>query len=168
MIPRSVYASLPPVIEVGDQKEDALNEVKNEVVLDVAKKMIVVHSKDVSSEERKIFQFWGRVVIWDDRYVNIPFEKLPEADYYFLDMRLKQARAALATVNYAKYNMVCYVPWWHKGEKFISQLEALALTKFPLRAISKEDFDTQLLSEKIEKPSLARSFIGWLVPCLQA
>jgi len=60
------------------------------------------------------------------------------------------------------------VPWWHKGEKFVTQLASIALTKFPLRATSKEDFERQLMSEKIESPSIARTFIGWLVPCLQA
>jgi len=162
MIPRLVepYAPLPPVIQRAEREEPAPAQPAQ------AKKLLIVHSKDVSSEERKIFSFWGRVAVWDDRYINIPLDRLPESDYIFMDMRLKSARVALGSADLSTYAVVSYVPWWHKGEKFISQLESVALTKFPLRATSKEDFERQLLSEKLESPSLARVFLGWLAPCL--
>ena len=165
----SLLSSLPPVIqpqpfqalesapaqEQADQKEDS-------------GKIIVIHSKDVSSEERKIFQFWGKVLVWDSRYINIPIEKLPSFDYLFIDMRLKEARYALGSINLSSYRTVAYVPWYHKEEKFIDQLADMALTSFPLRAISKEDFDRQLLNEKVRSPSIARSFLSMFLPCLSA
>lgn len=154
-------AVLPRVEPVQEEKEEKQEE-KN------AKKILIVHSKDVSPEELALFKFHGRYLIWDDRYMNIPFEKLPHHDYLFVDMRQKNARYALGSVNLMDYGVVCYVPWFHRGEKFIDQLTAIALTKFPLRAVSKEDFDRQLLNSKLESPSLARTFFGWLVPCLQA
>lgn len=165
MIPRLVepYVPLPPVIQRAEREEEP-----QPMPAVHGKKLLIVHSKDVSSEERKVFQFWGKVVLWDDRYVNIPLERLPEADYIFMDMRLKSARVAIGSADLSTYAVVSYVPWWHKGEKFISQLASVALTKFPLRATSKADFENQLLSEKLESPSIARTFIGWLVPCLQA
>jgi hypothetical protein len=132
------------------------------------KGIIIVHSKDVPSEERKVFQFWGRVAVWDTRYVNIPLDKLPPFDYLFIDMRVKEARNALGAMNLSAYRTVCYVPWWHKSESFVDQLEAIALTSFPLRAISKEEFERQLLSEKIQSPSLLRSFLRFAIPCLSA
>ena len=164
MIPRLVepYAPLPPVIQRAEREEEPAQPAPLK-----GKKLLIVHSKDVSSEERKIFQFWGKVAVWDDRYINIPLERLPESDYVFMDMRLKSARVAIGSADLSKYAVVSYVPWYHKGEKFISQLESVALTKFPLRATSKEDFETQLLSEKIESPSIARTVVSWLVPCLQ-
>lgn len=162
----SLLSSLPPVIQ--SQSFQALEPV---VVADEKVpngKIIIVHSKDVSSEERKVFQFWGKVVVWDSRYINIPFEKLPYFDYLFIDMRLKDARYALGSINLSAYQTVCYVPWFHKEEKFIEQLASIALTSFPLRAISKEDFDRQLLNEKIQSPSIARSFLSMFLPCLSA
>lgn len=167
MIPRLVepYVPLPPVIQRAEREEEPAQPAAQPAH---GKKLLIVHSKDISSEERKIFAFWGKVAVWDDRYINIPLERLPESDYIFMDMRLKSARVAIGSADLSKYAVVSYVPWYHKGEKFISQLESVALTKFPLRATSKEDFETQLLSEKVEAPSIARTFIGWLVPCLQA
>lgn len=162
MIPR-VIDSLPPVInQIVEPKQEKRDEI------DVPKKLLVIHSKDVSSEERKVFQFWGKVCVWDDRYINISLDNLPDCDYYFMDLRMRSARLAIGSADLSKYTIVAYIPWWHKGEKFLSQLVSTACTKFPLRAISKADFDHQLVSEKIESPSLIRTFIGWLVPCLQA
>ncbi len=168
MIPRLVepYVPLPPVIQHAERDEPAPAPAPAQP--EHAKKLLIVHSKDVSSEERKIFQFWGKVAVWDDRYTNIPLDRLPEADYYFMDMRLKSARVALGSADLSHYAVVSYVPWYHKGEKFISQLESAMVTKFPLRATSKEDFERQLLSEKLESPSLVRTFVGWLIPCLHA
>jgi len=164
MIPRLVepYAPLPPVIQRAEREEEPAPAQPAQ-----AKKLLIVHSKDVSSEERKVFQFWGKVAVWDDRYVNIPLERLPESDYIFMDMRLKSARVALGSADLSHYAVVSYVPWYHKGEKFISQLESVALTKFPLRATSKADFEKQLLCEKVESPSIARTVESWLVQCLQ-
>jgi len=160
-LPRA-YAPLPAVIgapapEVKEEKEEVPKS-----------RILIVHSKDVSSEELALFKFHGRYLKWDDRYMNIDFANLPPHDYLFVDMREKNARYALGSVNYAEYSVVCYVPWFHKGEKFIDQLSAIATTKFPLRAVSKEDFDRQLLNEKLQTPSLARTFFEFLVPCLRA
>jgi hypothetical protein len=165
----SLLSSLPPVIQ--PQPFHALDAAP---VQDHAEekqpcgKIIVIHSKDVSSEERKIFQFWGKVLVWDSRYINIPLEKLPYFDYLFIDMRLKDARYALGSINLSSYSTVAYVPWYHKEERFIEQLAAMAMTSFPLRAISKEDFDRQLLCEKVRSPSIARSFLAAFLPCLSA
>ena len=161
-----VYAPLPAVI--GVPAPEAKAEEKEEKEEIPKSKILVVHSKDVSSEELALFKFHGRYLKWDDRYMNIDFGQLPPHDYLFVDMREKNARYALGAVNHMEYSVVCYVPWFHKGEKFIDQLSAIATTKFPLRAVSKEDFDRQLLNEKLRSPSLARTFFGWLVPCLQA
>lgn len=170
MIPR-VVDYLPPVIQKHYEEMPDKHDEKHDLPdlsVPKSKKLLIVHSKDVSSDERKIFSFWGKVAVWDDRYINIPLDHLPEADYYFMDMRLKSARVAIGSADLSKYSVVSYIPWWHKGEKFVTQLASIALTKFPLRATSKEDFERQLLSEKVESPSIARTFIGWLVPCLQA
>jgi hypothetical protein len=158
------YAPLPAVI-AAVQAPQEVKEEKEEVP---KSKILIVHSKDVSSEELALFKFHGRYLKWDDRFMNIEFEKLPPHDYLFLDMREKNARYALGAVNHLEYSVVCYVPWYHKGEKFIDQLSAIATTKFPLRAVSKEDFDRQLLNERVQSPSLARTFFAWLVPCLRA
>jgi len=158
---------VPPVLAsvlLSEQKVEEKEE-KEEIP---KSKILVVHSKDVSKEELSLFKFHGRYLQWDDRYMNIDFVKLPPHDYLFVDMREKNARHALGAVNHMEYSSVCYVPWYHKSEKFIEQLSAIATTKFPLRAVSKEDFDRQLLNERLQSPSLARSFLSLFLPCLSA
>lgn len=146
-----------------------LSEEKVEEKEEVPKsKILVVHSKDVSKEELSLFKFHGRYLQWDDRFINIDFDKLPPHDYLFVDMRERNARHALGSVNHLQYSVVCYVPFYHKGEKFIEQLSAIATSKFPLRAVSKEDFDRQLLNERLQSPSLARSVLSFFLPCLSA
>jgi len=157
---QSVYAPMPPVL-APDEKVEEKEEVPKS-------KILVVHSKDVSKEELGLFKFHGRYLQWDDRFLNIDFDKLPPHDYLFVDMREKNARHALGSVNHLQYSVVCYVPWYHKSEKFIDQLSAIATSKFPLRAVSKEDFDRQLLNERLQSPSLARSFLSLFLPCLSA
>jgi hypothetical protein len=154
------YAPLPAVLAPAPAQEEKEEVPKS--------KILVVHSKDVSSEEYSLFKFHGRYLKWDDRFMNLDFAKLPTHDYLFVDMRDKNARYALGSVNYMEYSVVCYVPFYHKSEKFIDQLSAIALTSFPLRAVSKEDFDRQLLNEKIRAPSIARSFLSLFLPCLSA
>lgn len=162
----SLLANLPPVIQPQSFQELAPEPVRAQ---EERKGIIIVHSKDVPSEERKVFQFWGRVAVWDARYVNIPLDKLPAFDYLFVDVRVKEARNALGAMDLSAYRTVCYVPWYHKSESFVDQLEAIALTSFPLRAISKEDFERQLLSaDKLHAPSIARSFLSMFLPCLSA
>jgi len=145
-----------------------LSEEKEEKEEIPKSKILVVHSKDVSKEELSLFKFHGKYLQWDDRYMNIDFDKLPPHDYLFVDMRERNARHALGAVNHMEYSVVCYVPWYHKSEKFIDQLSAIATSKFPLRAVSKEDFDRQLLNERLQSPSLARSFLSLFLPCLSA
>lgn len=162
------YVSLPPVITPAPAPIELKEEVAVVAEEQPKKKILIVHSKDVSAEELALFKFHGRYLKWDDRYMNIPLEKLPYHDYLFVDMRDRNARYALSSVNHIDYSVVCYVPFYHKSQPFIDQLSAIATTKFPLRAVSKEDFDRQLLNEKLQAPSLFRSFLGYFLSCVSA
>lgn len=155
----SLLAPLPPVIHMALPEAPHAPEHG---------KILVVHSKDVSPEELRLFKSWGRILVWDARYINLALDKLPDHDYLFVDMREKDARYALGSVSVSGYRTIAYVPWYHKSESFIHQLASMALTKFPLRAVSKEDFDRQLTCEKIHSPSIARSFLALFLPCLSA
>lgn len=169
-IPRS-YVPLPPVVQPQVFQPVAVPPIDLSAPVAPAEaqkgdRIIVVHTKDIEAEELALFQFHGKCVRWDDRWMNIPLMSLPEWDYLFVDVREKNARSMLGLADTSKYNIIAYIPFYHKGEKFIDQLEAVALTKFPLRAISKEDFNRQLLNEKLQSPSIARTFLGWLLGCV--
>lgn len=164
----SLLSSLPPVIQPVPFQELPAQAPAPEQPKDASKGIVIVHSKDVSSEERKMFSFWGKVAVWDTRYVNIPMDRLPTFDYLFIDMRVKEARSALGSLDMSGYRVLSYISWYHASENFIDRLESVALTSFPLRAVSKEEFERQLFCEKIRSPSLLRSFLRFAIPCLSA
>lgn len=167
MIPR-VVDYLPPVIpkhyEEMPEKPDEKIDLPD---LSVSKrKIIVVYTKDILPEEMASFKLHGKCLLWDDRWKNIPMKSLPHFDYLFCDMRDKATRSMLGSIDVSQYSTVAYVSWFQKSEDFIGQLESIALTKIPNKAISKEDFDHQLLNGKLKSPSIFRTFLGFVLSCV--
>ena len=159
----SLLASLPPVIQpqpFHDAPEPAVADA------DPTRKIIIVYTKDILPEEMASFKLHGKCLLWDDRWRNIPMKSLPHFDYLFCDMRDKATRSMLGSMDLSHYSTVAYVSWYQKSEDFIGQLESIALTKIPDRAISKEDFDYQLLHGKLKSPSIIRTFLSFLLGCV--
>lgn len=141
--------------------QNDINDIKKE------ERFIVVHSKDISREDKDEFQTYGRVVFWDGRYQNMKYTDI-EFDYLFVDIRDKQARYNLASQNLEVYNVVLYVSWYEKIEEFIEQImsktkdNANVITSVPNKCISKEHFNRSLLTEKLSSPSCIKSFLKTL------
>ena len=167
MIPR-VVDYLPPVIQKHYEEMPEKHDEKIDLPdLSVSKrKIIVVYTKDILPEEMASFKLHGKCLLWDDRWKNIPMKALPHFDYLFCDMRDKATRSMLGSIDVTQYSTVAYVSWYQKSEDFIGQLESIALTKIPNKAISKEDFDHQLLHGKLKSPSLFRTFLGAVLGCV--
>jgi hypothetical protein len=159
----SLLANLPPVIQ-----PQPLIDVPEPVVADAdnKRKIIILYTKDILPEEKASFKLHGKCLLWDDRWKNIPMKSLPHFDYLFCDMRDKATRTMLGSTDLSQYSTVAYVSWYQKSEDFISQLESIALTKIPDKAISKEDFDYQLLHGKLKSPSIIRTFLGFVLGCV--
>jgi len=165
-------ARLPPVInEVVQPKEERKEEPKEErkeEPKDAPKSVIVIHAKDIKPLDKELFNFWGKVLAWNEHYINIPFKSLPAHDYLFIDVRNKNARLALDAEDLSNKAVVCYISWWQRDAEFIKQLEAHAFTSFPARSVSKDDFERQLLNPKIIAPSAWRVFLRWVLPkCME-
>jgi len=161
----SLLSSLPPVIQpqpLQDAPEPAVAEADPES----KSKIIIVYTKDILPEEMASFKLHGKCLLWDDRWKNIPMESLPYFDYLFCDMRDKATRSMLGSIDISQYSTVAYVSWYHKSEDFIDQLESVAITKIPDRAISKEDFNRQLLNGKLKSPSIVRTFLKFVLGCV--
>jgi hypothetical protein len=159
----SLLSSLPPVIQpqrLQDSPEPLVADP------DSKRKIIVVYTKDILPEEMACFKLHGKCLLWDDRWKNIPMKSLPYFDYLFCDIRDKATRSMLGSIDLSNYSTVAYVSWYQKSEDFIGQLESIALTKIPDRAISKEDFDFQLLHGKLKSPSIIRTFLSFLLGCV--
>jgi hypothetical protein len=158
-LPRVI--GVPPIIrpQAVKQVDIPLLEEKAEY-----EQVIIVHSKDLSKEDRDLLQFHGKVLQWSERYVNIPLQNLPACDYLLIDVRNKLARRLLNTSDFSNKQVCAYVWFFEKNEDFILHLKANAISKIPTHSVSKEDFDSQLLSKKIKVPSLLKSFLELVLP----
>jgi hypothetical protein len=145
-------------------------ELKNQQV-EPAKRYIIVSTKDLSKQDKDIFESFGKLIVYDDRYVNLKYEDL-EFDYLYVDIREKINRYNLASQNIEKFNVVVYCSFYEKIEDFIEQIkkktneEANVVTSIPNKCISKEHFDNALLIEKLSSPSFLKSVLKYVARCL--
>jgi len=159
---------LPPVIKpvvdvVADDVAIAVNG--DPVEVKAGAPSLILISKDLAPEDLAVFQEFGKVAIWKETQVNIPFATLAPCDYRVVDVRLKSARLSLAKEDLSKYNVVHYTTWLQKAEDIIGQVPGNVLTSIPGRCVNKDDFDAQLLNPKLVSPSLLKSFLRLLVGC---
>jgi hypothetical protein len=168
----SVPPPLPPVLQVADKVVQVVVDKVNEaidapmVVPDEGEPMLVLISKDLEEGDVAVFKEFGKVGVWKEQFINIPFSKLEPCDYRIVDIRLKSARLSLGKEDLTKYNVCHYVSWVQKAEEYIAQVPGNVLTSIPRHAVNKADFDTQLLNPKIVSPSLVKSFLRLVAGCL--
>jgi hypothetical protein len=162
--------ALPPVIQSVvpikefllpkvELKEDAPEEPKE-------KQIVIIHSKPITDDDKKVLKEHGRYLQWSDKYINIPFKNLPPHDYLLIDVHNKSARIALGYEELKQYNVVCLIQWFHASEEFIQQTHGNPITNLPKDCVSKVDFDTQLLQPKIKKPNVAKRVLNFFLQCV--
>lgn len=123
------------------------------------RRFIVILSREMAEEDKRIFRQHGKVVEWKPAYLNVGFDSL-EFDYLFLDVRSKEARLTLNRQDLTKYNLVSYCFWIQKNtDDFLLQLKPVQITSIPQQAINRKDFEQMLLNPKIHAPSIAKSFL---------
>jgi hypothetical protein len=144
--------SLAPKLEREESKKDH-------------KRFIVALSREMSPEDQAVFAQHGKVLVWSNRLVNIPFESL-EFDYLLLDVRCKDARLTLQRQDLGKYHKVAYVYWIQKGvDDFLTQLETVDISSVPQHAVNRGDFEHMLLSQKLSSPSVIKSIFKVVKGC---
>lgn len=145
-------------------------ELKNQHV-ESEKRYIIVSTKNLEKKDKEIFESFGRLIVYDERYVNLKYEDL-EFDYLYVDIREKVNRYNLASQNIEKFNVVIYCSFYEKIEDFIEQLKKKTcnnsniVTSIPSKCISKEHFDNALLVEKLSSPSFLKSVLKYVARCL--
>ena len=131
------------------------------------KATLVLCSKELSATDKAIFAEYGTVVIWCDKYINVPLDQITPFDYLICDMNSKNLRLTLGRTDLSKYNIVSYVSVIQKAEDFIAQIPCNnILTSIPREAVHKADFDSMLQNAKLISPSMIKSFLKWLIGCL--
>lgn len=159
---------LPPVIKplmeaVAEEVAIAVNG--EHVDMKVGMPFLILISKDLAPEDLAIFQEFGKVSIWKEFHVNIPFAKLEACDYRIVDVRLKSARLSLAKEDLSKYNVVHYTTWLQKAEDIVYQLPGNVITSIPDRCVNRDDLEARLLNPKLVSPSIVKSFLRLVVGC---
>jgi len=153
--------NLPPVIGA------AVSSISSALLpADPSGQVIVAYSVDLKEGDLSLLKEHGKVLMWDDHLVNIPFANLT-FDYLLMDIRQKAARAEISRQSLSEFSVCAYVSWVQMSEKFISQINAHPFTSFPVKSVSKADFDNQLLNEKIVSPSMVKSVFRFFLGCLQ-
>lgn len=163
--------NLPPTIKKVDEvKEVPKKNFDIDLNDNVDKRFVVIYSKTPSDEEYDEFHQWGKVMKWGEQMQNVNFDDL-EFRYLFIDIRGKPARRALAQHDLSKYNVVLFVSWYEQIEDFIGQVQnknekSNVLTSVPKKCISRDQFESALLEEKLISPSLWKSFLKFFFRCL--
>ena len=158
--------TLPSVINRVVQPDVPLVQAQVKAVDEKA--ILVLCSKNLSQEDMDVFAEYGSVVVWNDKYVNVPLSQIPPFDYLIGDMSSKNFRLTLGRTDLSAYNIVSYVSVLQKVEDFIEQVPCTnVLTSIPRHAINKADFDHQLQNAKLVSPSMVKSFFKWVLGCLK-
>jgi len=132
------------------------------------KQTIVLCSKKLSASDIDIFGEFGAVVIWQDKYLNVPLSQITPFDYLIGDMTSKNFRLTLGRTDLTQYAIVSYVSTIQKIEDFIQQVPCNnVLTSIPAHAVNKADFDNQLQNAKLVSPSVIKSAFQWVLACLK-
>lgn len=158
------------MVSIKQKINDDIEE-KNEKSL----RFILVCSRDLEPEELELFNLYGKVLEYDDCYINIPLEKLikndPSIYYVIFDIRKKNHRASLSKELHTKlFHIIAIIHKWEEMDDFIDDANCEnCLSSLPIKQAFKKDFDRLLLEKKIREPSCLKNmfriahkaFNGW-------
>ena len=141
---------------LNDEKDE--NEKK-----DKGLRFILVCSRDLDQEELELFRLYGKVLEYDDCYINIPLEKLVKNDpsiyYIAFDIRKKNHRSSLSKeLHNNMFHIIAIIHKWEEMDDFIDDANCEnCLSSLPLKQAFKRDFDRLLLEKKIREPSCLKN-----------
>ncbi len=156
----SILDHLPPVIK----RDLSLDDVKAvEHPKDANEKpFILACSRAIKPEEMELLKSYGKVLVFHDSFRNIPLSS-HQFQYAVFDLMDKVHRDTLAKEDLSKYHVVCVVGLLDSYDDFKGDLSAINCVRtFPARQAFKSEFDRLLLSPKIRKPSMMKSFLRFI------
>lgn len=145
----SILDSLPAVVPKNELKLDDVQSVQG----GDDKPFIIIHSRELSSEEKELFRSYGTVLEWNSSFQNIPLPKL-KFDYLLLNIHDKQARLLLMKNDTEPYHIVVVCRKWEGLDDFVEDVRHTNVVRtLPARSPFKADWDALLLASKIRAPS---------------
>lgn len=156
----SSFDNLPPTIQkVSFAPADEVKIIDGD-----EKRIVLVHSKDLSNSDLDSLRENGKILRWAPVHTNLDFCNL-EFDFLLVDLRIKEARVQLGKQDLTHFHLVLYTHWFQKEDNFTKELKGHVLTSLPKTWVSKADFVSQLLQEKISSPSVFKSFLRLVLAC---
>jgi len=153
----SLLDQLPKVI----RKELDQSDVKAQAPAD-DKPFLLCCSRDIEQHELELLKSYSKVFQFHESFRNIPLSS-HQFGYGLFDLRLKVHRDALMKEDLSHYHIVCVISLLDSRDDFVHDLKAENCVRtFPERQAFKSDFDRLLLSAKIRKPSVLKSFLRFL------
>ena len=154
----SLLDNLPPVIKRDLDPSD----VKEIVADQNAKPFILACSRPIKPEELELLKSYGKVLVFHESFRNIPLAS-HQFDYAVFDLMEKVHRDTLAKEDLSKYNVVCVVGLLDGYDDFPLDIGCVNCVRtFPARQAFKSEFDRLLISKKIRKPSVLKTFLRFL------
>lgn len=151
----SLLDNLPAVIPKAELKQDDVQSVSG----GDGKPHIIIHSRDLTSEEKDLFRSYGTVLEWSPSFANIPLAKL-RFDYLLLNIHQKEARVLLMVNPTEDYHLVGVCRSWETLDDWSSQVHVENLLRtLPSKSPFKANWDALLTSEKINAPSCTKAII---------
>ena len=159
----SAMAQGASIVSSLSANPDISDPIVNIDLLDV-KKVIIMISRDVTKDDKKLLASFGIVKSYDSMvHLNLPLSGM-QFDYLFVDMREAEDRLFYqkSVQGDDRYHQVYYKFSWESdmGLHFESQF-----SDFPPIQASKLAFDLLLCSQPIPRPSACLAFLEVLGKC---
>ena len=155
----SILDNLPAVVPRAELKQDDVQSIAG----GDNKPHIIIHSRDLTQEEKDLFRSYGTVLEWSPSYANIPISKL-RFDYLLLNIHQKEARVLLMVNPLDDYHLVGVCRSWEQLDDWAGQVQVENLLRtLPARSPFKANWDALLCSEKINAPSCTKAIIRLLL-----
>ena len=153
------------ISSIASSISNVVEATRQPAIVDEAKPILLICSKDLSSEKLTRFQRYGRCNVWNSTMLHHKFSDLDTSDYLIMDYRQPEARTQLAKEDLSKYNVVHFVRYIQRVEDYIEQIQGNVIHSIPKIAANKKEFDHLLLNQPLPEPSVLWSFLKRAVLC---
>jgi hypothetical protein len=150
--------NLPPIIEqppIAGLEQDEKREpvVFKAEKLDLGvKKIVICITRDIDAEDMKVLQLYGKVLEYDhDCHNNLP-ANLFQWDYLIIDLRQSGDRYFLAKQIYHNRDKYAVVAFHYAFEFNVLDDMDNEFTSFPKKQGLREDYESLLMTRRVEKP----------------
>lgn len=163
---------LPPVVKPTVPVDDVKVEVPQPQQENNDKIVIILHTKDVSQEDRDLLKKFGKLRDMNYSMFNLDLSEL-DCDYLLVDVRDKLNKLHITRVDIEKFKFCAYVHSFQKHDNIFEDFNENIniLTKFPheYKVAFKSEFDDVLTSmKKIKNSSCFLSLVSFLVNGFQS